>query len=349
VYEDKTSVSIKETILDSIDIDIKKTEGSFIYDMVSPVSLEISKAYSEFDKMLSIMFLTDSTRTYIDKRVNEYGVYRKTGTKSMSIVVFTGINGTIVPKGTLVQTVGGLLFQTTSNVTIIGETASVSVEALQIGSKYNVTGSTITKIPISVPGITKVTNTIAATGGTDEEDDTSLVNRFLYQLRNPVTSGNASHYKQWAESVNGVGAAKVIPLGNGPGTVKIVVVDFNKRAADTILISNVVAYIEANRPIGASVSVESAIEKAISINVTLSIDSNNYSTDSIKTAIENNLVKYFKEIAFVSNYISCAYIGNIIFNTAGVLDYSNLLVNEGTSNISLTDIEIPVLNTITLS
>ena len=49
--------------------------------------------------------------------------------------------------------------------------------------------------------------------------------RFYEKVRLPATSGNAYHYQQWALEVSGVGAAKVFPLDNGPGTVGILVVD----------------------------------------------------------------------------------------------------------------------------
>ena len=48
---------------------------------------------------------------------------------------------------------------------------------------------------------------------------------------------------------------KVIPLWNGAGTVKIVIVDADNRPADSELISKVKEHIEENRPIGAEVTV----------------------------------------------------------------------------------------------
>ena len=64
------------------------------------------------------------------------------------------------------------------------------------------------------------------------------------------------------------------------------------------------------------------------------------------TILRKNL-SFFKE-----NLISYAKIGASILNADGIKDYSNLLVNNDTDNIALTDnnttTEIAVLGTVTL-
>ena len=172
--------------------------------------------------------------------------------------------------------------------------------------------------------------------------------RYYTKVRTPATSGNKWHYLNWAKEVIGVGDARVFPLWNGNGTVKIVIINSNKRAADSILINNVANYIEDNRPIGANVTVVSATEKPINISATLVIDTKKYTLNQVQANIESNLVEYFKEIAFTSNYISYASIGNIIFNTEGVIDYTKLLINGASLNILLQDVEVPILGTVSL-
>ena len=65
--------------------------------------------------------------------------------------------------------------------------------------------------------------------------------------------------------------------------------------------------------------------------------------NTVKEKLEENLKNYLKEIAFKNNYVSYASIGNIIFNTEGVIDYSNLLLNKSNKNITLEEEEIPTL------
>ena len=53
-------------------------------------------------------------------------------------------------------------------------------------------------------------------------------------------------------------------------------------------------------------------------------------------------------MAFKDNYISFAKVGNIIIDSTGVLDYSDLKINDGTSNILIEDDEVAVLGGVTI-
>ncbi len=55
-------------------------------------------------------------------------------------------------------------------------------------------------------------------------------------MRREAVSANKQHYKQWAEELDGVGRAKVFPLWDGDGTVKIVVTDANMQPASDVLL-----------------------------------------------------------------------------------------------------------------
>ncbi len=342
-----TYEKIKQNILNEITTDINKSEGTIINDIVSPISLEMGKAYTEFEKILSLMFLDDVEGSYIDRKVSDYGIYRKAGTKAYCTVTFTGSNNTVIPSGTLVQAGGGLLFQTKEEVTILNTSADVRAEALEIGSNYNVDADTINNIPISINGVISVTNALSAVGGTDTETDESLLNRYLQQLQNPSTSGNAYNYKQWALEVQGVGGAKIFPLWNGPGTVKTVIVDSNKQPATEILVNEAADHIENMRPIGAEVKVKSATGINIDVSGTV-ILSSGYTLQDVTNTFKNEITEYFKSIAFESNYVSYARIGTILLSVGGVLDYSNLKLNGTNANIELNDEEIPVLGTVSL-
>lgn len=347
MYENMTYEKIKQNILNEITTDINKSEGTIINDIVSPISLEMGKAYNEFEKILSLMFLDGMEGNFIDRKVSDYGIYRKAGTKAYCTITFTGSNNTVIPSGTLVQAGGGLLFQTVEEVTILNTSADVKAEALEIGSDYNVDADTITNIPISINGVISVANTLSAVGGTDTETDESLLNRYLQQLRNPSTSGNAYNYKKWALEVQGVGGAKIFPLWNGPGTVKTIIVDSNKQPATEILVNEVADHIEKMRPIGAEVTIKSATGINIDVSGTVILASG-YTLQDVTDIFENEITEYFKSIAFESNYVSYARLGTILLSVEGILDYSDLKLNGTSVNIAINDEEIPVLGTVSL-
>ena len=172
--------------------------------------------------------------------------------------------------------------------------------------------------------------------------------RYYFKVREPVTSGNIYHYKKWAMEVEGVGGVKVFPLWNGNGTVKIVVVNSDIGEADATLLKRVRDYLEEVRPIGATVTVNSAVGKAITLSGKVKI-SKNVKFDEIETEIKSNIKEYFRKVGFKQDYVSYAQIGNIILNVQGVVDYDNLLLNNKSINVQLTAEEIPKLSTVTLT
>ena len=60
-YNQETYEAIKNRILSNTDTILDKREGSFLNNMVSPVSVEFAKSYAELDNILSIMFLEGAT------------------------------------------------------------------------------------------------------------------------------------------------------------------------------------------------------------------------------------------------------------------------------------------------
>ncbi|TGE33317.1 baseplate J/gp47 family protein [Desulfosporosinus sp. Sb-LF] len=345
------SSTILNRMLETVPSDLDKSEGSFIYDALSPASQEIAKSEEQLDEMLNMVFAQSAEEngysTQFRQRCAEYGVFPKGGTIATGSATFVGAETTPIPTSTIIQTPGATRFTTIAPAVIVGGVATVSIQALAIGSAYNVPANTITQIPAAISGITSVTNSSAITGGTNDETDSDLLVRFLARAQTPSTSGNAAHYAQWASEVNGIGAAHVYPLWAGAGTVKVVVIDSNKRAVSSGMVSTVAAYIEDNRPIGATVTVESATELAIDISATIVL-SYGLTLDQVKTSLSAAITSYLASIAFSTTYVSYAKIGSVLLDVLGVSDYSSLLINGAAVDVVVGDEQVAVLGVVTL-
>lgn len=349
MFEDQTYETIMARLLAKVPDTLDKREGSFIWDALSPAALELAEAYIQLDLVLQYGFAQTTYGQYLDYRAAEHGLTRKAATKATGQVTITGSSGAIVPAGALFATSAGVQFQTLTEVTIGDSgTATADIEAVEAGAAGNVPAGAITQIPVSIAGVTAVTNPTATSGGTDEESDADLLARLLERVQNPATSGNAAHYKQWALEVSGVGDAKVLPLWDGPGTVKVVIIDSNKQPANAEIVQNAADYIETVRPIGATVTVESATGLEIDVTATVTLATGAVLAD-VQAVFEEALTAYLQQIAFKQNYVSYAQVGSLLLDTPGVLDYSNLMLNNGTGNVSIGDAEVAVLGTVTLS
>lgn len=341
----------KETLINSmlgkIDSSYDKSEGTFFYDVIMPVAIELEKLSKQTDAILTKGFADTATGKDLDRIVSEVGIVRKKATKSTGTITVTGINGSKIISGEKVST-DSINFIFLEDKKIENNTIDVEVECEIYGTDGNIPIGAIKYFPKTLQGLQTVTNKEALVNGYNEEDDEALRERYYIKVRTPATSGNIYHYKQWCLETTGVGDCRIIPLWNGNGTVKCILINANKKGADSSLIDSVKENIENNRPIGATVTVISALEKEINVTLNLTIEES-YNIENIKTSIENTITAYLKDIAFDKTYVSLAKIGSFILDTDGVVDYTELKINESVDNIQITNEEVAVLGQVVIN
>lgn len=308
-------------------------EGTFQYDALASNSIETAKLEVELEQAYKAAFADTAWEEYLTMRTREYGVNRKSATKAVGKITVTGTGR--VPEGSLFATQSGIRFVTIEDAQI-EKSGEIKIEAVESGASGNVSANLITEIPMSIPGINAVTNPTLTYDGFDEETDTSLLERYLFKVRNPATSGNKNHYILWAREIEGVGDARCIPTWNGPGTVKVIIIDDNHESASADLVKKVYDYIEKERPIGATVTVVAATPVLVNIAAKIigEVD---------ETEFRKSVNAYFTEIGFNSGYVSIAKIGKILLECTGVKDYDNLTLDGKFENIPLTEEELPAV------
>ncbi|MCK1985160.1 MULTISPECIES: baseplate J/gp47 family protein [Peribacillus] len=345
-YEEMTPEQLLETMLDSMDSAIDKREGSVAHDLVFPAAIEIANNYVELDSVLGLGFAETTEGIFLDMRASEFGVVRKPAVKAQGVVELRGPEDLPIPAGTRVQTDSEIFFVTLEDDVL---PAAVMVEAEVGGIDGNVAAGDITSLaPGDLYGIVTVYNEFNFDGGSDEEDDLSLLTRLKDRVQKPVTSGNANHYRQWALEVAGIGDAKVYPVWNGGGTVKVVLLDTEKTAPSASVITQVRDYIETNRPIGATVTVVGASELAIGVTATLTLKAGS-SLANVTAQFNEGLTEYLKSVAFTGEAIRYTRIANLVLDVPEVIDYTNLKVNGGIVNITPTADQVGITGVVTFT
>jgi uncharacterized phage protein gp47/JayE len=334
-----------DRMLGNLPQDIDRREGSVAWDLLAPLALELTQQEIDKENLINWAFLLNENTPsdLIDKRVRDWGLTRKAGSKATGSVSVTGNAGTIIPLGTHFETSDGLIYQSTAAVNLTTGTGTVLIEAEQVGAAYNVAANRITLCDVTLTGMTHA----AIGGGSDVETDEALLARFLDFVQKPNTSGNANHYVSWAKSVVGVGAAFCTPLWNGNGTVRVVIASDINRTPSAQTVTNVTNYIETVRPIGATVSVIGATEKTINVSVTVTVLAGTNKAQ-VQSELTTKLDEYFSTIAFRDTAARLTAIGALIMAIPGVTDYSGLTLNGAASNAALAATEIPVQGTVTV-
>lgn len=343
MYESMTYEKILQRMLDKVPDTLDKREGSVIYDALAPAALELALMYIELDVNLERAFADTSTGNYLEMRTTEMGIDRIAAVYALRKGFFYAANNVSmdVPIGARF-TIDSLNYIVVEKIS----TGQFKLQCESAGDLGNIPFGTMTPVDY-ISGLVKAELADILTHGEDEETDNSLRDRYHFRVRQPITSGNIYHYKKWAREVAGVGDAKVFPLWNGNGTVKVAIADSDMKPAIPALVATVAAYIETVRPIGATVTVVSATGKSLVIaaKIVLAAGCSLQSVyDSFYTAVQT----YLKEISFNSSYVSYARIGTLLLSVAGVDDYSDLKINGVAGNVTLAGEEIPVLGSIDL-
>lgn len=347
MFESITPESIKAAILAEAGDSLETREGSFLDSMAGPAAVEIWKVYQAMNAVISIAFPDESAGGYLDLEGAKYGITRKPGTRARCTMTLTGTAGSTIPAGTVFLTLEGLEFALLEDVLLTGGSDTGTAEATEIGSAYNVEGGAITRMVTTVTALSAWTNA-SATGGTDPESDAALYERIRDFRSRQATSGNAYHYEQWAMEVAGVGGAKIFPLWNGAGTVKVVLVDADMEPASSEIVAAAAAHIEAERPIGATVTVAAAQSLSIHVAAKLTLDGST-TLPEVKAVFASELDAYLKTLAFRTSILRYNQVAYLLLSLPGVLDFTSLTLNGGTGNVSIGAEQVPALGEVTLT
>lgn len=358
--EEEIHARVLETIPDSID----KMEGGFVYDFTMPPSMLKADIMVRINEMVKLFFPEWSYGEMLDRHARNVGLSRRSATAAETTLTVTGTEGTVIPAGKVFSTSATLIsenieFTSTEEVTIPeGGTAYVPVLCSQTGTVGNVPANCIIMEAEATAGIDEVTNPVAATGGTEEEDDENLRTRIMAVDRSGELSyvGNDSDYIRWAQEVDGVGSVIVISEweGAGTGTVKLIVMDLNGAPATQTILDNVYDHIMApDDPTArlANTEVILTVETATPLYITVAATVQLADDATIEDAtadFTSKLRTYFEE-AKADGSLRYTRVGRELSESTGIEDYSSLTVNSGTGNVTIAADRYPVIQTITLT
>jgi uncharacterized phage protein gp47/JayE len=261
-------------------------EGSHWQVNLAPAVRELARLYDlAGTEVPAAGFPVWAWGDYLDDHAEVQDIFRLEATPAGGFATFAGDEGEVIAAGTVVGveptdpdeeapefevTVGGTIDD--SGVLVLPIRARVAGEAGNVGA----TAITVPSTPS--PGVT-VTNADPTTGGTEPESDEALRERVLGAYTGQG-AGNRRDYQRWTGAWAGVGRVTVIPLWNGPGTVKVIVTTASGDPLTPEAVAAIQADLDPNpgmadgqAPVGAHVTVTTAIARAIDIGATIEFES----------------------------------------------------------------------------
>lgn len=340
-YNTETHEVVKSRILTNINSDLAKMEGSTLSNIASGVAIDIAQLYAALSTTEDLVFIKDTFDEFLDTRINEFGLYRKLGERATGEIYIEGVEGTAIDNGTKIE-YGGLIYTVIQDIVLKSDVEQnvTPVQADDIGLKYNLNANTEFNLIESNSNVTRISNRVQFKGGTERETDDEFRERFVIYMTDKATSGNVADYMQWATSVDGVKDARVYPLWNGNGTVKVVIFGDSNAKVDEQILKNCQNFINSKKPIGADVTVVTPTELKINITATLTLESGAI-LENVKSEFLMLVNEYFKDAREKIAYIKVL---GILANMKDIVNIQNLKLNGANNDIDVTDEQIAVAN-----
>lgn len=340
---------IKNNILNNLQYDVSKIEGSYAYDEASAHAKEMKTIYDKLEELFPELFPWSCTKEpYLSMHLKTFGLTRREAVKAKGKVTITGKIGAILNSGIVVISRVGVKYKTIESGIINGDgTVEVAVECLEAGTVGNCGVGDITSFEIANTDVYTVTNKEKIENDADIETVKLAKDRMQEKVSRPAHSGNKNNYILWAKSISGVGKVKVWGAGEKDnvhaGQVEIMISDYNYNTASSELIKEVQDYINIMRIVNADVKVNSFKAKNVNIAAQLK-HSPSVNIDKIKEDFTTLLKQKLTEENFVlDNVLSIFKIANLLFQVNGVIDYQNFTLNGATSSIQLVQDEITMI------
>lgn len=348
MYEDQTYEKILDRTLGRVSTDVDKREGSIVMNAIAPVSAEHANIYILLKGITEDGYADTATRSYLILRCKERGIIPYSATKA----TLKGKFNMQIPLGSRFS-LDELNYKATALIESVDGTFYYQMECETVGTQGNKYFGGLTSIEYINKDLEgELTELLIP--AEDEEDTESLRTRYLNSFDSNPFGGNRQDYKEKTDALDGVGGTAVIPVWNGGGTVKLIIIDSNFNVASSTLVKTVQEAIDPSpqgtgmgiAPIGHTVTVVSATALTIEVKVRVTLNEG-YTWSQIKDKATEVLQGYFLEMRKAwengNLIVRVSQIENRLLNLDGVLDVADTQLNGVSGNLALSTEQLPVL------
>lgn len=360
---------------------VDKREGSVIFDALSPLCYLLAEATQQLYNIVQDSYVLTASGEWLEMRVMEFGVSRMQATAAVKRADFADAKGlpVAVPVGSRWSTVS------TANALYYTVTAPYKdASGAEVAGAYELTCETLGTaghaytgpiVPVDyISGIATAMMSTTLIPGRDVEDDDALRQRYLQRVNYRAFGGNIAQYREWLLDIPGIGAAQVYPVWNGPGTVKLSIVDTEYKPVSSDFVHTVQVMMDPENaegetgtgigmaPIDHKVTVTTPDAVAVNVAATVWVDTQ-YDVTQLLPAIKKSIDEYLATVREhwgvgdqSNNYAASVFLAQIqaaILRTAGVRNITNTTLNGATNDLVLIETgqtqQTPILGEVTLT
>lgn len=343
MFEEYTYEKLMADVLENAPEGIDTRQGSIFYDAVSGAMLKVARLYADLETLSDFIYIDTTTGEYLDRKASEHSITRLPATKCCYNVSFDGVTPDV-----------GERFYSNGIYFVLQKTEDeiYYLEAEEAGTAANFVYSGTAAIPVNnIPNLNAATFGSVLKFGTDKESDDALRKRLREKMAGPAENGNKQHYRTWCEEIAEVGRARIIPLWDGPNTVKGILISPDGTPVGDKTVRDVQSYIDPDDDedgqgdglgegvanLGAHFTAVSAKKYPIDIEFNAVLTGGATKEDA-ETDSSEAITEYLKNLAINTEdeeeiVVRVSAIGAIINGLPCVLDYNSLTLNGETANI----------------
>lgn len=313
------------------------------------VAAELYSLYVQAEWTRNQCFPQTAEGEQLDRHAALRGVTRRAAAKAEGVIRFyvesAREDDVAVPAGTVCMTAGQVRFETTEDGMIPAGAlyAEVPARAAEAGVSGNAAAGTILSMAVAPTAVSACVNPAAFSGGRDTEGDEDLRRRVLETYARLANGANAAYYKQAALSFGQVAAAQVVPRSRGVGTVDVIVAT-QAGVPEQELLDEVEEYIQSMREI--AVDVKALAPETVTADVTVSVEPETGADSAEVISRAESAVRNWFTGERLGRSVRVAQLTALVFGVDGV---ANCTVTLPAADIAVTDIQLPVLGTLTVT
>ena len=361
-----------DKMLDNVPDDIDQREGSIVFDALAPAAMAMAQQSLTMANIIRQSYIKTAQGEFLDYRAAEHGTARYVATQTEVKAKFLDSDGNAINNvqiGDQFASIGETpIFYTVQKINddLTGEltaddpgtTANSYIgQILPVTSNDSLSWAEITEI---------------VAPARDEETDDHLRERLLKADDWVAYGGNVADYLSMLSKISEVGAGQVYPVWNGPGTVKLVILNNNLMPASPDLVKKVKNIIDPEdrealgyglAPIDHQVTVVAPSILTVDVASAVTIDTKQ-NADTVKAKIKEAIENYFQLLRQSWNtvdpktgrgYSQTVYRSKIlsqIMSVEGVINASVPTLNGADQDIALVfnnqTSQLPVLGEVVL-
>ena len=352
MYENQTYEVILGRMLQraKVNLGVDTSEGSLVYNILSPEAWELSQCYIAMDTVLDTTFANTAPREELILRAKERGIRPYEATKAILKGEFN-IDIPLESRFTLDE----LAYVAVEKIS----TGTYKMECETSGTLGNKKfGDILADEYIEGLEFAKLTELLIP--GTDEEETEAFRTRYFDSFESQAFGGNRADYSEKIKAITGVGGVKISRATDANKTINTVIITSEYSKPSSTLVNIVQTAIDPTlnsgegyglAPIGHVVIVSSCDEVVINITCSITLE-NGYTWSEVSELVTEKVEEYLLSLrkewernSFL--IVRIAQISSQIVSVQGVEDVSNIEINNAASNYSCGANEIPVLGSVT--